>query len=114
MRTKPRYVVAAVVVIGICVGIAVAVSMRGGAGAPGAASGGAGVTLASFEKVEMGMDCADLPKIFGGEGTVTTEAGEGASKLVGLTWLPDSKSGASAVISCIGGKVVAKTQVDLK
>lgn len=100
-----------------CGAIVVAIMASGGPSAtPGAPSKPAsGLTMTNFNRVTTGMDCAGLPGIFGGPGTLTAETGEGEFLTQSFDWqrvgLADN---AVVTVMCQGGKVDTKAQAGLR
>ena len=75
---------------------------------------GVDVTLAEFDAVQVGMTLAEVERIIGGEGSMMSAAGEGATRSEMWSWDGRGTLGANVIISFSDGKVIAKTQVGLR
>lgn len=89
----------------------------GGSTAPSKPSTAAkgGLTMAAFNKVTPGSDCAKLADIFGGPGELTAESNTDGTHIQSFDWKStDMFNIAVVTVMCVNGKVDTKAQNGLK
>jgi len=115
---RPRWfwIAAAVAGLGICGVVATMGGDDGAAPTPTATkAAGAGLTLANFESIKTGDDCAALEALFGAPGTLTSETAVDDLKIQMFDWTKESLTNVAVVsIMCHNGKVDTKSQVGLR
>ena len=106
----------AVVVVAILGAIGVAVMWDGfdDATTVGGRGDGVEVTLAEFDRIEVGMTLAEVERIIGGPGALMSSGGEGEYLTELYSWDGRGSLGANANVSLSGGKVIVKAQLGLR
>jgi hypothetical protein len=115
-RARWPWIVGPIVLIGLCA--AFTMDWSGGEPAkPGAPKpAAAGLTLAAFEKVKTGDDCAGLDAAFGMKGVLSSETEAGDMKFQSFDWIDANILGSPRVVTimCHNGKVDTKAQSGLR